>query len=233
MITARIDGKKASKVLNNIVAYTNGYVKESKAKQPYIANKMADLSIEGFYQYLDNLARVHPGMLHHVYEWGQVGNPDARLFKLKKVMSGGNARVLADFLKSESTQGDSNTPFYDKANVMEDGVTVIINEVDAQALFFEIDGEEFFRLGPIVVANPGGPEVRGSFKKAFEEFYNVYFDDVYLRSIKFYQQLESLTEYYNNFGSAAMSSNASGMGRKTALSWVMHLPGDDYEQSSN
>lgn len=229
MYRVRIDSKKAMKVLNNVVRYSEGFIKETEAKESYVASKLAGASINGFYQYLDTLARTNPGMLHHVYEWGQVGNPEARLVELKKAVSGGRASIDADFLTSSSTPEGGTEPFYEKAQVMEDGVPVVINEVNAQALFFQIGGEEFFRVGPIVVENPGGEATRGSFVRAFEEFYNVYFDQMYLRAIRFYDHFKDARPYARNFSAATKSSNAYAMGKKTALSWILSAPGDEYE----
>lgn len=229
MLSTRIDSKLAMKTLSNMVKYTDGYIRETKAQEPYVANKMAQMSINSFYDYLDGLARMHPGMLHHVYEWGDVGNPAARLFELKKTMGGGQVYVMADFLQSREPATTTGDVFYDKATVMEEGLTVVIEEQEASAIFFEIDGQEFFRAGPIVVENPGGEAVRGSFVAAFEEFYSVYFDKVYLESIRFYDSLRKQHEYEAGFAAAVKGGNAFAAGRSTALAWLTKLPGDDHE----
>ena len=41
--------------------------------------------MEDFGAYIDSQARVKPKSLHHVYEWKKVGNPGARLFKLRSI----------------------------------------------------------------------------------------------------------------------------------------------------
>lgn len=230
MYSIAFDSKKAMKVLNNVVKYSDGFILESQAQEKTVASKLASTSINEFYDFLDQLARTNPGILHHVYEWGQVGNPEGRLYELKKILSGSNkVGIDADFLPSDSIPDGSNQPFYDKAEIMEDGITVVVNEVEAQALFFEIDGQEFFRTGPIVIENPGGEAVRGSFLRSFEEFYNVYFDQVYLRAIRFYDHFSESRQYEVNFPTAANSSNAESIGRKTALSWILNMPGESYE----
>ena len=230
MYKIKFDSKQAMKVLNNVVEYSEGFLQETKARQSYVASKLASTSIAAFYDYLDGLARTNPAMLHHVYEWGQVGDPQARLFELKKsIKTNDKVFINADFKQSTSIQDNSNEPFYDKANIMEDGIPVTVNEVNAKALFFEIDGQEFFRLGPIVIENPGGEQVRGSFLRAFEEFYNVYFDNVYLRAIRFYDHFRQSKEYENNFSSAVKGSGAKSAGKKSALTWILNAPGDDYE----
>lgn len=226
MYNIKFDGKKALKMFDNMIAYSDGFIKETKAKEGFVASKMASLSIEGFYEFLDNMARTNPGLLHHVYEWGQVGNPGARLVELKKSLGGSQVQIDASFLQSSSVPDNGNTPFYNKAEVMEEGITVVINEVQAKALFFEIDGEEFFRTGPIIINNPGGSAVRGQFVENFERFYNEYFDRVYLQSVKFYDHFRTKNPYAKNFA-AGVRGGGSGTGRKTALSWVMSLPGDE------
>lgn len=230
MVSAKINSKKAMRVLNNLVQYSDGFIKETKAQESTVTKRLAKSSIDGFYEYMDQLARVNPGMLHHVYEWGRSGDPNSRLFDLKVALSKNNAVITSEFLTSEVPSDTSNEPFYEKARIMEDGIPVVIQEVQAQALFFEIDGIEYFRAGPIVIENPGGPEVRGSFVEQFEEFYNSYLDDVYLKAIRFYQYFMDAKEYERNFNTAMKSTNAYQMGRKTALSWIENMPvGDIYE----
>lgn len=229
MYQIKIDSKETMKVLNNVVNYSEGFIKETKAKESYVASKIASTSITAFYEYLDVLARTNPGMLHHVYEWGQVGDPKARLVELKKILSGKKVGIESKFLQSTSVPENGSDAFFNKAEIMEDGISVEINEIKAEALFFQVDGEEFFRTGPIVIENPGGEQVRGSFLKAFQEFYNNYLDQVYLRSIRFYDHFTKSREFESNFNSAMRSGNASSIGRKTALSWIINAPGEDYE----
>jgi hypothetical protein len=163
-------------------------------------------------------------MLHHVYEWGNVGNPTERLFELTMSVNKTSAVISADFLQSRTPSPTSTEPFYDKAQIMEDGQTVTINQVEADVLFFEIDGEEFFRSGPIVIANPGGEATRGAFLEAFDEFYRVYFTEVYLKAIRFYQYFSNPRAFEKYFASAT-KGGASAKGRKAALSWIMNAPG--------
>jgi hypothetical protein len=225
MIGFKFDGKAVKKALKNVVDYTEGFVGEVKSQEQYIASKVADLSIEEFYDYLDQLARINPGLLHHVYEWGRVGDPDSRLYDLKKILMGkSNVGVEADFLESETISETSDQVFYNKAKIMEEGIPIVIQEVKAQALFFEVDGEEFFRTGPIVIENPGGPAVRGSFVKNFEEFYGRYFQSVFLNEIRFYQYFVDAKPYEEGFASA-IAGSARNTGKAKALSWVSRMFG--------
>jgi hypothetical protein len=186
--------------------------------------KVGEESIDAFYDYLDGLARSHPGMLHHVYEWGNIGNPTERLFELTMTSNRTSAVIDAQFLESRVPSPTSTEPFYDKAEIMEDGRTITINQVEADVLFFEIDGEEFFRSGPIIIANPGGEATRGSFLQAFDEFYGSYFTEVHLKAIRFYQYFANPKVFEKYFASAT-KGGASSKGRKAALSWIMNAPG--------
>jgi hypothetical protein len=225
-IKVKFNGKKFIDTLTNVTQYSQGFIDEAKRSENKITKKIASTSIDVFYNYLDGLARSHPGMLHHVYEWGQVGDPFARLYQLYLSLQGKSATVSADLLESDVSSSTSKEPFYDKATIMEEGIPIIIQEKDAQALFFEINGEEFFRKGPIYIANPGGSATRGSFVRAFNEFYNIYFTKDYLNSIKFYDHFRGSKEYQKNVKTAAKSNNAMSIGKAAALSWINNAPGD-------
>jgi hypothetical protein len=227
MISVKFDAKKMVKTINNIINYSDGYIQETKKNEAKIANKIAKISVDVFYQYLDGLARMHPDMLHHVYEWGEVGNPGSRLYKLKTISMGKSVGVGAQLLNSNSIKEGSTEPFYDKASIMEYGESVTVTEKEAQSLFFEIDGVEYFRKGPITIANPGGEAVRGSFVRAFNEFYSNYFSEVYLRSIGLYKQLKEAKEYKKNVVVASKGVNPRLIGKNSAMQWVANIPGDD------
>jgi hypothetical protein len=224
-IKVKFNGKNFIDTITNVKNYSQGFIDEAKKNQGKITEKIATTSIVTFYDYLDGLARSHPGMLHHVYEWGQIGDPFGRLYELSLSLQGKSAVVGASFLESNVPSPTSNVPFYDKANIMEEGIPVVVSEKDAQILFFEIDGQEFFRHGPIYIANPGGGATRGSFLRAFNEFYNIYFTKDYLNSIKFYDHFRGSKEYQKNVKAASKSKNAKSIGKAAALSWINNAPG--------
>jgi hypothetical protein len=232
MITARIKADNVIKMLKNSVEYSSAFTTELNKNKAILNQKLGEESIDAFYNYLDGLARSHPGMLHHVYEWGQIGDPFGRLYELKLLVNNTSAVISAGFLQSEivnpKNRESNSEPFYNKSAMMEDGAEIIINPVDAEALFFEIDGEEFFNYGPIVIANPGGAKVRGSFVKAFNEFYGKHFTEVHLKSIKFYKYFSNPKAYEKYFSSAVKSGGANSKGKKAALSWIMNAPGGNY-----
>jgi hypothetical protein len=169
---------------------------------------------------------MSPELLHHIYEWEKTGSPEARLFDIDYKITGIGITFVSSLKQSSSIKNGSNVPFYNKANIMEEGIPLVIEEKDAQVLFFEIDGEEFFRNGPIYIANPGGGQTRGSFVRAYNEFYNIYFTKDYLNSIRFYDHFRGSKEYQKNVKIASKSKNATSIGRAAALSWINNAPGE-------
>lgn len=225
-VSVKLNAKEFEKVMNNLIKYSDGFFSETTARSDYVTDKLAKGSIEEFYRYLDSMASVTPGLLHHIYEWGSVGNPSQRLVELKSELKRNVAIITAEYLPSSSISDTSTEPFVNKAEIMEEGIPVVVDTVDAKALFFEIDGQEFFAAGPIVIENPGGAEVRGQFVAHFEEFYNKYFEEMYLRAIRFYDHFQDPKEYKKNIGSIK-SGDAKAQGRRSALSWLMRMPGGE------
>ena len=225
MIRSRIKADDLMKKLNSTIKYSNGFVTELNKNKTLLNQKVGATSVAVFYDYLDGLARSHPGMLHHVYEWGEVGNPMERLYDLTLQVNNTSAVIDADFLESNMPSESGGEPFYNKATIMEEGIPVTINEKNAKALAFTIDGQEYFRVGPITIANPGGEATRGSFVEAFNEFYGTYFTEVYLSAIRFYDYFSNPDVYEDNF-SAGANGGGFSTGRKAALSWITRAPGE-------
>jgi hypothetical protein len=225
MIRSRIKADDLIKKLNNTVKYSSGVVSELNKNKALLNQKVGHTSIAAFYDYLDGLARSHPGMLHHVYEWGEVGNPMERLYDLSLAINSTSAVIDADFLQSNTPSEDGGEPFYNKATIMEEGIPVTINEKDAKALAFTIDGAEYFRVGPITIANPGGQATRGSFVQAFNEFYGVYFTEVYLPAIRFYDYFSN-PKFYEKYFASGVNGGGYSTGKSAAFSWIAKAPGE-------
>lgn len=126
----------------------------------------AGLEIIGkhFGLYLDNLARRDHMSFHHVYETGETGNENARLFKY--TISG--SKISYNFSESSKPE-KSGQVFKRKAFIMEDGISVTITPKKGNFLAFQIGGEEVFSK-KVFVPNPGGTKVAGSFKSAFDTY---------------------------------------------------------------
>ena len=217
-----------NKKIMNAAQYGTGYIQETQKSEHKLARKVGHTSIEAFYDFLDAMASMHPDMLHHVYVWGQVGNQGAKLYELRMTDAGTRSVTIKnEFLPSSSISDQHSTPFVNKAEVMELGLPVVIEQVNADALFFTQDGQEFFRMGPIVIENPGGPAVRGSFLKFFETFYNDYLMDVFLDSIGFYKHMSQTSEFVKGW-SGGVNGGGYNSGKAAAKRWITSAPGDDY-----
>jgi hypothetical protein len=112
-------------------------------------------------------------MFHHVYEWGSVGDASGRLFYITSANRGTDAFAISyDFKRSVvPVPGSEPHVFFNKAEVMESRQPVVIEPINGSVLSFEYDGKRVFTPGPVVVDNPGGDGVGGSFKGAFMTFF--------------------------------------------------------------
>lgn len=175
MINVRIDSLMLQKTLRNTIAYSNGFLEGVEIERINFNRILGGITAEALGEYIDQKARMNPGTLHHVYEWERVGDKSARLFKFS--VNAGKTFISFDggFLSSKSTPPGSNSIFYDKANVMENKISVIVSPKNSSVLRFEDEGEVIFTTKSIYIANPGGDAVAGSFGSVVDEFFQQYF----------------------------------------------------------
>jgi hypothetical protein len=131
-----------------------------------------------FGEYVDAKARTSPKSFHHVYEWGRIGQDEARLFKLKKLpVDGLSLKVNYELTDSKSFVPAENSNnrhvFVKKASVMEEGKTVVIAPRFSERLVFDIDGYTVFmpKGESVTVRKPGGAAVKNSFFSAYRYFF--------------------------------------------------------------
>ena len=130
-----------------------------------------------FGDYVDSQARVKPRSLHHVYEWKQVGEPGARLFKLNKLNTEGlGFSITYEFLPSKtfaSAEGNRRHVFVSKASVMEAGMPLKIAPRHSKRLVFETNGYKVFmpEEASVTVRRPGGAGVKNSFIMTYSRFF--------------------------------------------------------------
>ena len=219
MISIKLSDKDLMRDLNNIIEYSFGFLDGiEKGKRIFLDNLGKDIT-ELVKEYIDSSARVNPSRLHHVYEWYQTGSPDARLFDLNYTVSNIGLSFKSTFSQSRTIKNGSRTPFYDKARIMEDGIPVTIAPVKAKVLSFEIDGEQVFTKGPVVVENPGGNS-QGGFESVVDQFFTQYFTQAFLRKSGALSELENVQIYKNNF--AAGSKQGRGKGIETGYRWIVN-----------
>lgn len=157
-------------------------------------------------------------MLHHVYEWNMTGSPAARLFDVDYTVSNLGLSIKSSFSQSKSIKNGSKVPFYDKARMMENGVSITIRPKTSQVLRFDINGEEIFTKGPVKVENPGGSQVQGSYEKVFDTFFSTYFTQAFLKSSGITDYLKTPVLYKKNLNAGKRGGRSVGV--KTGYRWI-------------
>lgn len=164
------------------------------------------------------LSRSAKKKFHHIYEWGQVGTEQGRLYRLIKRQTGSNSievyyRFNNSKLKSPISK-DLKVPgptgktvnksgiFKRKAEVMESGKPVSF--ITQRTIAFSSGGSLVF-VPPgktINIKNPGGAETSGSFNSHFVAWWNINFP-ASLDRLGIIKRLESNV-------AASLSRNGSG-----------------------
>lgn len=217
MLSLVIDSKQFQKEIDNIMKYSTGFIegvhKGKSALYVALAPKIAEMAS----QFVDVNARMSPELLHHIYEWQKVGSPKARLFDIDYKITGIGITFTSSLKQSQSIKNGSNVPFYDKARIMEEGVAVTIRPKKANALRFEVDGQEVYTSREVTVDNPGG-QTKGQFENVLNNFFGVYFRQSFLNSSGLLQYFKSPQVYSKNLRSAKRGGRSLGL--KTGYQWV-------------
>jgi hypothetical protein len=206
------------KDMKNIIDYSIGFLDGIQGGKKAFLNVIGMETVELMKEYIDSNARVNPRMLHHVYEWNQTGSPDARLYDIQYTTSNLGLSFKSTFKQSTSIKNGSRVPFYDKARIMEEGIPVVIAPKKAQALSFDINGEQIFTKQPVEVSNPGGDEVEGSFEKIFDSFFKRYFTQAFLITSGISQYLENPVAYKKNMTAGKKGGKVKGY--QTGYRWI-------------
>lgn len=120
-----------------------------------------------FSAYVDNIARSNHMKYHHLYEPGYTGEQKYRLFQAN-VSGEKNPTLSFNFIQSR-IPGESGYVFYNRAYVMENGIPLTIKPKNSRFLRFQYKGK-YFTKKQVYVAQPGGPQVAGSFVEIFNIF---------------------------------------------------------------
>lgn len=207
-----------NKEMNNIVQYAFGFLDGvQKGKKVFLQN-LGVGTIQAMAQYVDVSARGNPAALHHVYEWSQTGSPSARLFDINYTVSNLGLSINSTFRQSRTVRQDSHTPFYNKAKIMEEGIPVTIKPKRSSVLVFTEEGETVFTKSPIVVRNPGGDRVQGSFERTMDEFILRYFKQSFLRASGIYDYINKPTVFKKNIKAGSKVGKSKGV--ETGFKWI-------------
>jgi hypothetical protein len=210
--------KSFEKQMNNIVNYSFGFLDGVQKGKSIFLNNLGHGVLTALYDYIDASARSNPRAMHHIYEWMQTGSPDARLYDLNYTVSNLGLSFKSRFIQSQSSSRDSNTPFYDKARIMEQGIPVKISPVKSDVLVFEANGETVFTKKEVTVENPGGTEVVGSFERAVDEFMLGYFKQSFIRASGLYDYISKPILYKANVAAGSRMGRSKGI--DTGFKWI-------------
>jgi len=211
MMKLAVNNKQFKKDMDNIVKYSFGYLEGIQiGKVEFFHNLGLNIS-EMLQKYIDSNARVNPTALNHIYEWYQVGSPNARLYDIKYTVSNLGLSFITNFKQSSTIKDGSRVPFYDKARIMEEGIPVTITPRNSNVLVFEKDGETVFTKNSVNVDNPGGDATTGSFEKVIDSFFTKYFTQAFLRSSGISQYLENPILYKKNLTRGKKTGRSKGL----------------------
>jgi hypothetical protein len=202
MIQLQIDTKQ---LMNELDIKVNAL---KKIASPEVLEEIskAVFAITGpkFVSAVDSYSRRNPKSMHHVYEWGRIGDKNARLFVIERVsVLGGSLVINSNFIPSRTPvpinpemlragkTGKSVTSkniFRDKASIMESGRMVSYRAKKVLA-FMGTDGMVFIAPGTQVnIASPGGKGVKSSFGKFMLDWYTKN-GNVVMNSSGFYERM--------------------------------------------
>ena len=205
------------KTLQNVVNYSFGFLEGAQNGKRAMLDNLGKGTIEALNQYIDAMARGDQAALHHVYEWYQTGSPAGRLFDLGYTVSNAGLSVKSSFRQSNTVAENSNEPFYNKARIMEEGISVTISP-KRKALVFEEGGETVFVSRPITINNPGGTAVEGSYERVFDSFFKNYFTQAFLKASGLFEYISKPVLYKKNI--AAGSKGGRQVGKKVGYTWI-------------
>jgi hypothetical protein len=210
--------KSFEKQMNNIVNYSFGFLDGVQKGKTLLLKNLGHGVLTALYNYIDASARSNPRAMHHIYEWMQTGSPEARLYNLNYTISNLGLSFKSSFKQSQSLSKNSNTPFYDKARIMEQGIPVKIAPVKSDVLVFEANGETVFTKKEITVENPGGTEVVGSFERAVDEFMLGYFKQSFIRASGLYDYISKPILYKADVAAGSRMGRSKGI--DTGFKWI-------------
>ena len=185
MISLEIDASSVATQLSNYVNNIKQITKPEVVDE--ISKAVFTITAEKFVLAVDKYARANPKKMHHIYEWGQIGQVQGRLFVLvRNTILNGSILIESTFLPSKLPvpvnpelliPGDTGkvvtrrSIFKYKADVMEKGDPVSFT---AQRIlsFVGSDGLVFIKPGTTVnILNPGGMGTKNAFSDFFISWY--------------------------------------------------------------
>lgn len=204
MINVNYDTKDFNTKMKNMFLYSKGFTQGIEINKQKFNLQLGEYSVDVLNKFIDTKARIDKDSLHHVYEWGQVGDPGGRLFNIEVSATRTSIIFYGNFLPSKSISDNATEPFVDKAQIMENSIMIEVSPKSSNVLAFEADGETVFTTDSVYIANPGGDGVAGSFGKVVEEFFDNYYTNTVLMQSGIFQRLSRPVEYAQGFASGVL-----------------------------
>ncbi len=217
MISVRFNNAQLAKVLNNTTKYGKGFTDGIEMDRYFFMSELAEYTIQALKKYIDSQAKASPDSLHHVYEWGQVGSPSARLFEIDPIVTSSYIRFAGYFLPSNSISDTATEPFIYKAETMENGITIVVAPAMADYLRFEVNDQIVFTKSAVTIEHPGGDAVAGSFGRVVDTFFTAYFTNALLQP--FLKELATAEEFSQYFPQGAKGGGYS-VGFKAGKAYI-------------
>jgi hypothetical protein len=208
------------KQINNIIQYSFGFLDGVQKGKKIFLDRLGKGVVFALGQYIDVQARGNPSALHHVYEWYKTGSPSSRLFDLDYTVSNVGLSVMSKFKQSKTLSETANTPFYNKASIMENGTPVVIKPKRNSPLVFDAGGSEVFTRNPVTVINPGGNDVAGSYQAVFDEFMIKYFKQSFIRACGLQEYIQNPSMYKKNIRAGSKSGRSKVV--DTGYKWIIN-----------
>ena len=204
MIQLGIDTKALISDLDNFLSGIKELQKPSVLDE--ISKAIFTITSEKFLIAADSYARANPKKMHHVYEWGQIGQPNGRLFVIERgSILNGSLVINSKFLPSNlpvPVNPELLNPgptgkivskkniFQNKAEVMESGSQVNFTAKKMLA-FAGSEGIVFISPGKTInILNPGGKFVKNSFAEHMLRWY-IENGNIIMESSGFYDKVSS------------------------------------------
>jgi hypothetical protein len=223
MTVVHIDTSEVERVVRNTIQYNEGFIAGSHAGLPVLLAKIGAAVVEALGRFIDMQAAGNPSALHHIYEWYQTGSAGARLFEFDYAVGGNTVTFNGSTTQSGSLSATATVPFYDKADIMESGTAISISPSSADVLAFSGGEGMVFTPNTIVVSQPGGPGVAGSFQRVVDQFFSQYFTQAFLSASGLLSALETPTAYAASFAAGALGGGY-GAGFGAGYKYIADAP---------
>lgn len=221
----RLDIRQLMDTLENTTKYTEGFLTGTRGELVSFNRTLGQAMVDLIYPYIDSASQMNPEKLHHVYEPGMVGDPNGRLFEVQLSRVGPKTiTITGHFLRSKVITDRAKEPFYERARVMEGGISVSISPKYEKVLVFwprqsiYVDEDDLVTggvEGPVVTAktifveHPGGPAVEGSFGETINAFFKSYLTRAVMDPAL--QRLTTPDEYHRYFAEGAKMGHEAGI----------------------